>query len=82
MKFKRSTLFSILLLPLMLTSCGGNTPTTTPSNPGSGSTTQKPTPDSTKPTDKGSTTSSLLEPPKIVEMWILVRLNGMKKSFN
>ena len=39
MKFKRSTLFSILLLPLMLTSCGGNTPTTTPSNPGSGSTT-------------------------------------------
>lgn len=58
MKFKRSTLFSILLLPLMLTSCGGNTPTTTPSNPGSGSTTEKPTPDSTKPTDKDSTTSS------------------------
>lgn len=57
MKFKRSTLFSILLLPLMLTSCGGNTPTTTPSNPGS-STTEKPTPDSSKPTDKGSTTSS------------------------
>lgn len=57
MKFKRSTLFSILLLPLMLTSCGGNTPTT-PSNPGSGSTTEKPTPDSSKPTDKGSTTSS------------------------
>lgn len=57
MKFKRSTLFSILLLPLMLTSCGGNTPTTPP-NPGSGSTTEKPTPDSSKPTDKGSTTSS------------------------
>lgn len=58
MKFKRSALLSILLLPLMLTSCGGNTPTTTPSNPGSGSTTEKPTPDSSKPTDKDSTTSS------------------------
>ena len=48
MKFKRSTLFSILFFPLMLTSCGGNTPTTTPSNPGSGSTTEKPTPDGMK----------------------------------
>ena len=58
MKFKRSALFSILLLPLMLTSCDGNTSTTTSSNAGSSPTTERPTPDSSKPTEKDSTTSS------------------------
>ena len=82
MKFKRSALFSILLLPLMLTSCDGNTPTTTPSNPGSNSTTEKPTQILLNPQIRIRLHRHLLELPKIVEMWILVRLNGMKKSFN